>query len=128
MLDILKRHLYSKKNRRDVSVLVYNFKCNRCNAKYIGKTKQHYRTQTSERISVSPIIGKCVKNNSKDVIIYVYVIICMLFCNTILSPENLWILAKSSCNSKLGIQQSILIQLSKPTLNNNISVPLYLFW
>ena len=76
MLDILKRHLYSKKNIRDVSVLVYNFKCNRCNAKYIGKTKQLYRTQTSEHISVSLIIGKCVKNNSKNVIICMYVIIC----------------------------------------------------
>ena len=36
------------------SLLVYNFKCNCCNAECIGKTKQHHRTQTSEHIGVSP--------------------------------------------------------------------------
>ena len=47
------------------SLLVYNFKCNSCNAEYIGKTKRHYRTRTSEHIGVSPLTGKCVKNNSQ---------------------------------------------------------------
>ena len=47
------------------SLLVYNFKCNSYNAEYIGKTKRHYRTRTSEHIVVSPLTGKCVKNNSQ---------------------------------------------------------------
>ena len=40
------------------SLLVYNFKCNSCNAEYIGKTKRHYRTRTSEHIGVSPLTVK----------------------------------------------------------------------
>ena len=36
---------FKDKTKRELrSLLVYNFKCNSCNAKYIGKTKQHYRT------------------------------------------------------------------------------------
>ena len=46
-------------------LLVYNFKCNSCNAECIGKTKRHYRPRTSEHIGVSPLTGKCVKNNSQ---------------------------------------------------------------
>ena len=45
------------------SLLVYNFKCNSCNAEYIGKTKEHYKTQTSEHTGVSPLTGKCVKDS-----------------------------------------------------------------
>ena len=52
----------------------------------------------------------------------------MLFCKTVVYPKDFSILAKSSCNFKLEIQESILIKLLKPTLNKNISsVPLYLF-
>ena len=43
------------------SLLVYNFKCNSCNAEYIGKTKRHYRTRTSEHIGVSPFTGNILK-------------------------------------------------------------------
>ena len=52
----------------------------------------------------------------------------MLFCKTVVCPEDFSILANSSCNFKLEIQESILIKLLKPTLNKNISsVPLHLF-
>ena len=47
------------------SSLVYNSKCNSCNAEYTGKTKQHYRMRTSEHIGVSPLTGKYVENNSQ---------------------------------------------------------------
>ena len=48
------------------SLLVYNsYKCNSCNAEYIGKTKRHYATRTSDHIGVSPLTGKCIKNNSQ---------------------------------------------------------------
>ena len=47
------------------SLLVCNFKCNSCNAEYIGKKKRHYRTRTSELIGVLPLTGKCIKNNSQ---------------------------------------------------------------
>ena len=39
---------FKDKIKRELrSLLVYNFKCNSCNAEYIGKTKRHYRTRTS---------------------------------------------------------------------------------
>ena len=57
-----------------------------------------------------------------------YMITCF-FCKTVVCPEGFSILANSSCNFKLEIQESILMKLSKPTLNKNISlVPLHLFW
>ena len=105
-------------------LLVHNFKCNSCNAEYIGKTKRHYRTRTSEHIGVSPLTVKCVKNNSQTSAVHDH----MLFCKTVVCPEDFSILAKSSCNFKLEIQESILIKLLKLTLNKNVSsVPLYLF-
>ena len=56
---------FKDKIKRELrSLLVYKFKCNRCNAEYIGKSKRHYRTRTSEHIGVSPLTVKCVKNNS----------------------------------------------------------------
>ena len=106
------------------SLLVYSFKCNSSNAEYIGKTKGHYRTRTSEHICVSPLTGKCVKNNSQTSAVHNH----MLFCKIVVSSEDLSILAKSSCNFKLEIQESILMKLLKPTLNkNNSSAPLYFF-
>ena len=107
------------------SLLVYNFKCNSRDADYIGKTKRRYRMRTWEHIGVSPLTGKCVKNNSQTSAVHDH----MLFCKTVVCPEDFSILANSSCNFKLEIQESILIKLLKPTLNKNISsVPLHLFW
>ena len=116
---------FKDKAKRELrSLLVYDFKCNSCNAEYIGKTKGHYRTRTSEHIGVSPLTGKYVKINFETSAVHDH----MLFCKTVVCPEDFSILAKSSYNFKLEIQESILIKLLKPTLNKNISsVPLYLF-
>ena len=106
------------------SLLLSNFKCNSCNAEYIGKTKRNYRTQTSGNIGISRLTGKCVKNNSQTSAVHDD----MLFCKTVVCPEDISILTKSSWDFKLEIQESILINLLKPTLNKNISsAPLYLF-
>ena len=114
-----------KINRELRSLLVYNFNCNSCNAEYVGKTKLHYRTRTSEYIGVSPLTGKCVKNNSQTSAVHDH----MLFCKTVVCPEDFSILANSSRNFKDEIQESILIKLLKPTLNKNISsVLLHFFW
>ena len=117
---------FKDKIKRELrSLLVYNFKCNGCNAEYINKTKRHKRTRTSEHIGVSPLTGKFVKNNSQTSAIHDH----MFFCIAAVCQEDFSILAKSSQNFKLEIQESILIKLLKPTLNKNISsVPLYLFW
>ena len=114
---------FKDKIKRELrSLLVYNFKCNSCNAECIGKAKRHYRTRTSEHIGVSPLTVKCVKNNSQTSAVLDH----MLFSKTVVCPEDFSILANSSCNFKLEIQESILIKLLKPTLNKNISsVPSY---
>ena len=55
-------------------------------------------------------------------------IIAILFCKkTVICPEDFLIVAESSCNFKLEIQENILIKLLKLTLNKKISVPLHLF-
>ena len=117
---------FKDKIKRELrSLLVNCFKCISCNAECIDKTKRHYRTRTSEHIGVSPLTGKFVKNNSQTSAVHDH----MLFCVTVDGPEDFSILAKSSHNFKLEIQESILIKLVKPTLNKNISsVPLYMFW
>ena len=54
---------FKEKIKRELrSLVVYKFKCNTCNVEFIGKTKRHYRTRTSEHIGVSPLTGKYVKN------------------------------------------------------------------
>ena len=88
---------FKDKIKRDLRpLLVYNFKCNSCNAEYIGKTKRHYRTRTSEHIGVSPLTGKWVKITLK---LQPYMI-TSFFCKTVVCPEDFSILAKSSCNFK----------------------------
>ena len=72
-------------------LLVYNFKCNSCNAEYIGKTKRHYKTRTSEHIGVSLLTGKCVKNNSQTSALDDH----MLFCKIAVCPEDFSVLAES---------------------------------
>ena len=106
------------------SLLLYNFKCNSCNAESVGKTKRHYRTQTSEHIYISPLASKSIRNNIQNLAIHDH----MLFYKTIVCPEDCFILARSSCNFKLEIQESILIKILKPTLNKIIfSVLLHFF-
>ena len=83
------------------SVMSFDF------AKYIGKTKRHHITRTSEHIGVSSVTGKCVKNNSQPSTVHDH----MLFCKTDVCPEDFSIFAKSSCNFNLEIQVSILIEL-----------------
>ena len=75
-------------------------------------------------MGICPLPGKCVKSNFQTLAVHDH----MRFHKTVVCPEDFSILAKSSCNFKLEIQESILIKLLKPTLNKNISsVPLYLF-
>ena len=120
----IKLHKIFKKLLPVTSLLVYNFKCNNCNAEYIAKIKRRYRTPTLEHIGVSPLTGECVKKNSQTSAVYDN----MLFCKTVVCPKDFSVLPKSSRNFKLEIQESIVIKLLRPTLNKNVSsVPLYLF-
>ena len=97
---------FKDKIKRELrSLLVYNFKCNSCNAEYIGKTKRHYRTRTSEHTGVLPLTGKCVKNNSQTPAVHDH----MRFCKRQLFVLKTFqfLQTNSSCNFKLEIQESI---------------------
>ena len=63
-------------------------------------------------ILVSHHTGKHVKNNFQTSSVHDH----MLFCKTVVRPEDFSIVAQSSCNFKLEIQESILIKLFKPTM------------
>ena len=62
--------------------------------------------QTPEHIGVSPLTGKCVKNNSQTSAVNDH----MLFCKINVYPGDFSILAKSSFNFKLEIQESFSIK------------------
>ena len=102
-------------------MLVYNFKCNSCNAGYIGKIKRHYRTRTLEHIGVSPLTGNCVKNNSQTSSVHDH----MLFCKTVVCPEDFSILAKSSEHASSSKYVRVLTML---LLLNMLVFWLYLSW
>ena len=78
-----------KTTRELLSLLLYNFNSDSCNAEYIGKTKRHYRTGTSEHIGVSSLTGKYVKNNSQTSAVDNH----MLYCKTVIRPKEFF----SSC-------------------------------
>ena len=116
-------NIKDKTEQELLSLLVYNFKCNSCNAEYIGKTKRHYRTRAFEKIGISPLKEKHVKNKSQTSAAPNH----MFSSKTVACPEDFSFPTKNSCYLKLEIQESILIKLLKPTLNKNIPlVPLYL--
>ena len=117
---------FKDKLRRELrSSSIYKFKCNSCDVEYIGNTKWHYRTQSLEHIGVSSLTGTIYKSTSQTSVAPDH----LIFCKTVVCPKSFSILAKSTSNLKLEIQESILIKLIKPTLIKNISsVWLYLFW
>ena len=117
---------FKDKLRRELrSSSIYKFKCNSCDVEYIGNTKWHYRTQSLEHIGVSSLTGTIYKSTSQTSVALDH----LIFCKTVVCPKSFSILAKSTSNLKLEIQESILIKLIKPTLiKNSSSVRLYLFW
>ena len=46
--------------------IVYNFKCNSCNAIYYGKTKRHYYVRAAEHMGISHLTKKGLKMSSNQ--------------------------------------------------------------
>ena len=106
------------------SLLCYKFQCSSCNTTYIGKTKRHFKVRVSEHMGVSPLTGKVLKANSNSTAVRDH----MLFCNTKVTFDNFSIIAKSSSDFRLKIQESLLIKRDNPVLNKATeSLPLLLF-
>ena len=83
---------FKDKIKRELrSLLVCNFKCNSCNAECIGKTERHYRTRTLEHSGVSHSQGNVLKITQTSAVHD-----HMLFCKTVVCPEDFSVLANSS--------------------------------
>ena len=92
---------------------------------YYGETCWHLRMGAGEHLGVSPLTGKKSKTKKstavKDHHIYI-------FCDHIVSIEDIIILATSDSEFQITVKESLLISHDEPILNKNeTSIPLYLF-
>ena len=106
------------------SLVSYKFQCSSCNTTYIGKTKRHFKVRVSEHMGVSPLTGKVLKSNNTSTAVRDH----MLVCDTKVSYDDFSIIANSSNDFRLKIQESLLIKRDNPHLNKATeSLPLILF-
>ena len=106
------------------SLVSYKFQCSSCNTTYIGKTKRHFKVRVSEHMGVSPLTGKVLKSNNSSTAVRDH----MLVCDTKVSYDDFSIIANSSNDFRLKIQESLLIKRDNPHLNKATeSLPLILF-
>ena len=108
------------------SHFVYRFKCNSCNAVYIGVSTRHYCTRKGEHFRKSEFTGKHMESRAKTSI-YDHLEKHGHWAN---DDESFSFLSVNPFASEfeLQIQESILIARDKPPINeNNGSVPLFLF-
>ena len=94
------------------SNIVHKFLCGWCNATYYGKTCRHLSVRVGEQSVVSPLTGKkskkstAVKNH-------------MLFCDQIISINDVRILEISVSYFHVKVKESILISRDELILNKN---------
>ena len=104
---------------------VYKYKCGGYNATYYGKPKHHSKVRICEHLGISPLTGKKVKIDNKDLMNIPKHLLC---CNYSPSFEDFSILTRESNDFKLKIMESLLIARDKPILNKaDSSLPLELF-
>jgi len=103
--------------------VIYKFSCGRCNSTYYGETIRSLKVRICEHSGLSPLTGKRVVNNNNSAIKD-----HMLFCDHVVRPDDLKVLASGSSEFRLKIQESLLISRDKPILNRHISsLPLKLY-
>ena len=94
------------------SNIVYKFLCGWCNATYYGETCRHLSVRVGKHSVVSPLTGKkskkstAVKNH-------------MLFCDQIVSINDVRILETSVSYFHIKVKESILISRNELILNKN---------
>ena len=105
---------FSFKDRQPLlckSNLVYKYTCERCQAFYIGKTKQQLAARISEHSGISARTGKKLANTPKSDI-YDH---CQK-CNVHVNPENFTIIDTLQTDSGLLILESLHQKTKKPTI------------
>ena len=96
------------------SNVVYKFSWGRCNATYYGETYRHLNIRVGEHSGVSLLTGKKSKAKTTTAIKD-----HMLFCDHVVSLEDVKILASINSEFHLKIKESILTSREKPELNRN---------
>ena len=113
--DVLPEKLYSG--------IAYGFKCNSCNAFYYGKRKHDLYVITAERIGISHLTNKRLKNVKQ-----LGISDSLLICDCNINFNDFIILSKDSNSINLLIKESLLKSHDKTILNKTVkSFPLVLF-
>ena len=105
------------------SRIVYKYKCQCCNALYVGETVRHFHKRISEHMGISGSTGKPISkppfSNIRD---------HNQSSGHPISPNDFYILSPCSSSFELLVRESLLISKLKPLLNANLSsVPLTLY-
>ena len=103
------KDILDKKIRSD---LAYRYSCNSCNATYYGKTYQHFFTKAAERVGISNLARKRVKNVKESAVSNE-----LLQCGCTTDFDHFDILASDTNNFRVFIKESLLIKHEKPVLN-----------
>ena len=115
--DRLPSHLNSK--------VVYQFKCDSCNAAYIGKTRRHFQVRQYEHLGKSILTEKPLKYNEKDA---TAIRKHSHNENHLCENSNFKIIGSASNGFFLKLKESFLITKFKPTLNiAKEPLPIYIF-
>ena len=104
------------------SLVVYEYSCTGCNARYVGQTARHLKTRIAEHCGISPRTRKSVMTPHFSAI--------REHCfNTghSLGADSFQVIAKAKHRLDLPILESLAIQNRCPTLNTLTSADLHLF-
>ena len=105
------------------SHFVYEFKCNSCNAVYIGETFRHQHTRFCEHMGISGLTGKEMKSK-KDSAIRDH----LLTCDGVITHDSFVIIGREADLIARRVKESLFIHRDEPSLNvQGTSIPLKLF-
>ena len=109
------------------SLILYKFKCGKCNLAYYGKTLRHYKVRVYEHLGTSLLTDKPYTYNPKN-INNTAILNHIHNCKYNASVEDFQIIGSAPNDYHLRIKESLLIQRDNPVLNKNVkSIPLELF-
>ena len=100
------------------SLLCYKFQRSSCNAANYGKTKLHFKVLVSEHMGVSVRTCKNIKS-TKNSAVRDHMLVCDNICF-----EDSSVLANGTNDSRMKLQESLLIHRNEPQLSKTSIQPL----
>ena len=105
------------------SPIIYHFKCPSCNAGYVGETRVHYKTRSSQHLGISEWTDNPTKGGVPTAVTK-----HIREKNCICSFDNFTIIGKESDYHLLKLKESLFIKLYDYKLNDRqTSIELFLF-